>query len=61
MITAPIIVPNTVPTPPLRLAPPITQDAIAFISKEFPRVGSPVVVLLVKTNPAITAIILHNI
>ena len=32
MMTAPMLAPITVPTPPLRLMPPSTQAATAFIS-----------------------------
>jgi hypothetical protein len=41
MISAPTIVPSTVPRPPARLAPPITTAAMMFSSSPTPVVGSP--------------------
>ena len=39
MINAPRMAPNTVPRPPIRLVPPITQAAIASSSNSWPGVG----------------------
>ena len=41
MISAPITTPNTLPTPPAKLAPPMTQAAIASSSAFCPADGEP--------------------
>ena len=52
MMNAPISVPITVPSPPVRLPPPITTAAITWSSYVTPAVGWPVISRDVSIIPA---------
>ena len=51
MIRAPISVPSTLPSPPVRLVPPTTTAAITYSSYIWPYVGAPLLSWLAMTTP----------
>ena len=56
MTTAPMIAPKTVPTPPIRLEPPMTQAAIASSSADVAALTAAASSRDVRKMPAIAAI-----
>ena len=56
MIKAPMTAPATLPMPPARLVPPITQAAMASSSAMLPAEGEPAPRRELRINPAIATI-----